>query len=33
MYRIDVDITQAVLRGRKNYHSEMRDCMPVKFGW
>lgn len=33
MHRIDVDATQAVFRGWKDYHSEMRDCMSVKFGW
>ncbi|CAP97480.1 Pc22g01920 [Penicillium rubens Wisconsin 54-1255] len=31
MHRIDVDATQAVLRSRKNHHSEMCDCMSVKF--
>ena len=33
MHRIDVDATQAVLRSGKNHHSEMCDCMSVKFGW
>jgi hypothetical protein len=33
MHRVDVDATQAVFGGRKNYYSKMRDRMSVKFGW